>query len=170
MLLIANGIFFSFNVYADDDLIAYKIKAGYLYNFTKFVTWPTLDSATVFNFCILGGNELSEIFNPLESHQVLNNPIKVYYYNSFSQIPKNLTCHILYINDDSITIPSNFNLNNTLTVGNDTDFTSHGGMIGFTIDDNRIKLQINIDIVKSSSLKISAKLLELASVVTARNK
>ena len=32
-------LLFSQSLYAEDTTVEYKIKAGYLYNFTKFVTW-----------------------------------------------------------------------------------------------------------------------------------
>src|SRR5438132_11379739 len=32
----------------------YEVKAAFLYNFTKFVEWPTLPATDAFNICILG--------------------------------------------------------------------------------------------------------------------
>ncbi|MFI3187409.1 MAG: YfiR family protein, partial [Methylococcaceae bacterium] len=53
------GVFFglvlllSQQVIASDVDVEYKVKAGYLYNFTKFITWPE-DSSASFNLCIVG--------------------------------------------------------------------------------------------------------------------
>jgi len=46
------------SLYAEDASVEYKIKAGYLFNFTKFVTWADDDSET-FNLCILGNDPLA---------------------------------------------------------------------------------------------------------------
>ena len=42
------GYLFSQLTCADEASVEYKIKAGYLYNFTKFVTWPE-DNDKTFN-------------------------------------------------------------------------------------------------------------------------
>lgn len=160
---------YSFTIQADDITSVYKIKAGYLYNFTKFITWST-QFTTSFNVCVIGDIEFTEVLKPIEQHQVLETPIKIHSYDNIHQIPRNTHCHILFINDGTVDIPSSYNTVNTLVVGNDSDFTAHGGMISFIITDNKVKLQINTDAIKSSSLKVSAKLLEVAYIVTtARN-
>ena len=59
-------LLFSQLLYADDSSVEYKIKAGYLYNFTKFITWSA-DNAETFNLCILGDDPFGELINPITS-------------------------------------------------------------------------------------------------------
>lgn len=167
-LFIIISIIYSFPVTADDIASVHKIKAGYLYNFTKFITW-SIPITTSFNVCVLRDSEFAEILKPIEQHQVLTKPIKIYQYDSIHQISKNIHCHILFINDSITELPANYDISDTLIVGDDTNFITRGGMISFVIVDDRVKLQINPDAIKASSLKVSAKLLEVAYIVTARN-
>jgi len=51
-----------------------------------------------------------------------------------------------------------------LTVGDGEDFTRAGGVIRFYREKNRIRFEVNVKAVDRSKLKISAKLLKLATI------
>jgi hypothetical protein len=53
-----------------------------------------------------------------------------------------------------------------LTVGETDNFLSDGGMIRFHLEENRIRFDIDLDAAESAHLKISSRLLLLASMVT----
>jgi hypothetical protein len=57
------------------------------------------------------------------------------------------------------------NRRGVLTVGDAADFARIGGMIGFYVENNKIRLQINARTAKEANLSISSKLLRLAAVV-----
>ncbi|MDD5275862.1 MAG: YfiR family protein [Methylovulum sp.] len=150
-------------LYADGESVEYKIKAGYLYNFTKFIDWPA-DNYKTFNLCILGTDPFGSLIDPIEEREVFGRPIKLFRLNNgYSFTPNKLAyCHIFFIGEPSATPPT---LHNQLTVGESPGFAQHGGMIGFINQDGRIKLQINLAAIKQSGLKISAKLLEVADII-----
>jgi hypothetical protein len=154
-------------LYADaaDSSVEYKIKAGYLYNFTKFITWPP-DNAETFNLCILGNDPFAGLIDPIEQRSVMGRPIKVYRFDSPKSMDHEPHCHILFISP-SIKNTSAIvqNLDDTLVVGESGDFINQGGMIGFVNKQGKIKLQINLKTIDQSGLKVSAKLLEVADVV-----
>jgi hypothetical protein len=52
-----------------------------------------------------------------------------------------------------------------LTVGDAQDFAARGGMIGFFVDDGRMRFAINRGAVQRTRLKLSAQLLTLAKIV-----
>jgi hypothetical protein len=52
-----------------------------------------------------------------------------------------------------------------LTVGEAPGFCHDGGMIAFRLENSNVKLEINPDAAQRAGLKISSKLLALASVV-----
>ena len=64
-MLIGLAVLFSGCLVADDANLEYKIKAGYLYNFTKFITWPEVNGAT-FNLCILGADPFGALIDPIQ--------------------------------------------------------------------------------------------------------
>ena len=161
-------LLFSSVLYAEDSSVEYKIKAGYLYNFTKFVTWAD-DISETFNLCILGNDPFGELIGPIEQRSAMGRPIKLFRLNSLSSIKKQLHCHILYVSSSLEGMPVAKDIDNTLIVGESAEFIAQGGMIGFDNNQGKIKLQINLNAIKQSGLKVSAKLLEVADVVKGDN-
>lgn len=138
--------------------LEYKIKAAYLYNFTKFITWIK-DDARTFNLCILGNDPFNNVIDPIEKRSVSGRPIKLIRSNHFSNLPH---CHIIYLGKNA---PAIHALHNTLLVCEQSDFEPKKGMINFIQKNDTIRLQINLDTLKHSGLQISAKLLEVAETI-----
>lgn len=158
---------------ADDENLEFKIKAGYLYNFTKFITWPKINSAT-FNLCIIGADPFGADIDPIEKKSAFSLPIKILRLDEadFLSAPNvKAVCHIFYVSaTDNLKIifekiqayPYKHKI---LVVGESEAFAAEGGMIGFVKRDSQIKLQINLQSVQQTDLKISAKLLEIAELI-----
>jgi hypothetical protein len=150
----------------------YEVKAAFLFHFTRFVEWPEQSfpiTNSPFIIGILGenpfGNALSEI---VSGEEVKGHPLVIQHYQSASEI-KN--CHILFINSDNPDVLSVINLTkeqNILTVSDIPDFPSKGGMIGFFIENNKVRLRINLDRARAANLNIDSKLLRLAQIVKSK--
>jgi len=142
--------------------IEQKIKVAYIYNFTKFITWPRHSSHT-FNICISRNNSFATLFKTLESKTALGMPIKLHKIGHFDH-PKN--CHIIFfdplLNNGFITSVYN---SGTLIVSENTTANRNEGMINFIVRNGKVKLQINNTYAKQAGLEISAKLLEIAQLV-----
>jgi hypothetical protein len=142
--------------------VEYKIKAAYLYNFTKFITWPERQSET-FNLCILGKDPFGSLIESIESREALGLPIKLVRMRRYDASKK---CHLLFLGsatrkDTRELIASS----GILTVSEKQHFAKYGGMIGFVIKEGKVKLQINLAKLKESGLEISAKLLEIVEII-----
>jgi len=154
-------------VVADEDNAEFKVKAGYLYNFTKFVTWPK-DDSTTFNICILGNDPFGELIDPIEKRTAFGLPIKLFRINTISNTQR---CHIVYIGSGTREQVAQKgalvirDIGNTLSVGEGEAFAEGLGMIGFVSREGRIKLQVNLKNLQQSGLTVSAKLLEVAEIV-----
>ncbi|MCQ8182539.1 YfiR family protein [Methylomonas sp. SURF-1] len=153
---------------AEDNELEYKVKGAYLYNFTKFITWPAKASPT-FNICIIGNDPFGHLLDPLESKTVQDKPIKLIRYDSAKQARD---CDIAYFDNPDqrpeqplagvLTVGS---LKTALTVSSQPFFAESGGMIGFVLDDAKVKLHINLKALKKNGLTVSAKLIEVATLV-----
>jgi len=151
-----------------DDNIEFKIKTAYLYNFTKFIVWPE-SAVPTFNLCVIGNTPIKSMLASLENKSVADKPIRIRYFDSVAQVSD---CHIAYFERletaDGVT-PNTLllanTLNRTLTVGSQDNFAEQGGMIGFVLEDEKLKLHINLPAIKRQGLSISAKLIEVASKV-----
>jgi len=151
----------------DGEDMEYKIKAAYLYNFTKFVNWPA-DTSPTFNVCVIGDTPLRPILGSLESKTALDKPIRILAVENTKQLTQ---CHIAYFEhaakgDDTLkNVLNSAALTRTLTVSSQSDFVHHGGMIGFVLEDEKVKLTVNLKALKQQGLTMSAKLIEVATLV-----
>jgi hypothetical protein len=55
--------------------------------------------------------------------------------------------------------------NSVLTVGESEHFVQDGGMIGFLLEENKIRFEINLEAAEHAKLKVSSRLLALAKTV-----
>ena len=148
----------------------YQVKAGFLFNFAKFITWPEAafpSPDTPFVIAIVGTDPFGVILDQaVAGKQVLDRPIVVRRFATLDDIDR---CHILFASR-SVTNQYEriFNKANTLfslTVGESDQFAQRGGIINFVIRDQKIRFEINPDAARRADVRINAKLLKLAEIV-----
>ncbi|MGR9115585.1 MAG: YfiR family protein [Gammaproteobacteria bacterium] len=144
----------------------YKVKADYLYNFTKFVTWPKLEGES-FNVCILGSDPFGQLISQIEQKTVAGYPVKLIRLVQFDAAKR---CHMLYIAQSSERLyPSSGYPEGILTVGESEYFIEQGGMFALNRIDGTIRLKINMDACIEKKLTVSVKLLEVAEWIGGRD-
>lgn len=156
---------------AADQPTEYQLKAAYLYHFAQFVEWPPSafpQSNSPLIVGVLGENPFGPDLRRVVQGKVLgNHPIIVQEFHSLSDMTNQ--CQILFISTSEKRLPDIFaslNGTSTLTVGEADRFTESGGMIRFVTEGGKIRFQINQTAAEKAGLKMSFKLLSLASKVT----
>lgn len=150
-----------------------KIRAAYIYQFSQFVTWPPaqLSSEKYFTICVLGNEPLSDDLAPLNRRQLDERLIKVI---SAKTLHDSAGCSILYIAKTEQPrlqdILDYFQNKPVLTVSSIPNFAASGGIIGFIITDNKVRLEINRASALHANITISAKLLEIARLIKSERK
>ena len=149
----------------------YTIKAGFVYNFTKFIQWPASVDASIesqgLQFCIAGKDRFGRALDGFAKALEENNKSLVI---QKGVLPKSSTaCHILFI-DSSVSDQLEEYLKHvkgkpTLVVSDSPDFAERGVGINFVIRRNKTRFEINPYTVKESGIKISSELLKLAILV-----
>jgi hypothetical protein len=153
-----------------DSAGEYELKAAMLYNLTNFVDWPDSaypDPRLSLHLCVLGKDPFGNALTFTVSNKPASvKPVSIRYLQSDREFGG---CHILYISSSergsATQIFSTVNGSGVLTVGEMTQFAAHGGMIQFSLEDRRVRFDINLDAASRSGLRISSKLLALAHVV-----
>jgi hypothetical protein len=155
---------------ADEAQISeYRVKSAFLYNFSRFVTWPeaTLQDRTDFSLCVMGTDPFGAQLDKLSGKAVHNRTLVVRRLNSLAMVDD---CHLVYIGED--TMPTDILLLvrelPVLTVSDAEDFIEQGGIIQFKLIQSKVRFRINMDAANSAGLRISSKLLSLAISVTGR--
>ena len=148
----------------------YQIKAAFLFNFAKFVEWPPATAAPESGpicMCILGrdpfGPALEEV---IQGKTVNSRRLQV---RRTTRVEQVRSCHVLFISDsergrlsEALALLRDTSI---LTVGEMERFVQHGGMIHFLMESNKVRFEINRDAAERAGLKISSKLLQLATIV-----
>ncbi|MES2375987.1 MAG: YfiR family protein [Bacteroidota bacterium] len=149
--------------------LEYQVKAAFLYNFTRFVSWPSsaFNSSTApFVIGIVGRDPFgSYLEDVIDQEKVDEHPIVVQRYRDVKDINN---CQILYIpagDDDKIKeVISAVAHQNVLTVSDADKFVNWGGVISFFKEDNKLRVQINIAAAKAAGVEISSKLLKISKI------
>lgn len=157
---------------ADEQLVTeHRIKAAFLYNFSRFIDWPEeLQHPDRFTICVLGIDPFGDAIDSLAGKAVHNRKLDIL------RLPGRAVageCRIVYISDsesdriDSILAP--LEDRPVLTVSDSTAFAEKGGMIRLKLVNNKVRFDINIDAAQRAGLNISSKLLSLATIVRDKN-
>jgi len=154
---------------ASDD---YHMKAAFLYHFAQLVDWPNdafdgSDSPLI--LCTLEDDAFyDELENTIQGKQIGSRTIRIRHVH-ISQATHG--CNMLFINKregKDLPLATLRNLP-VLTVGEADDFVSSGEMIRFRLVEDKIRFDINLGAANSSHLKISSRLLVLATSVIRAN-
>jgi hypothetical protein len=148
----------------------HQVKAVFLYNFTQFVAWPESafsgkDAPLVVG--ILGPDPFKDYLDAVvEGEKAATHPIII---KRFQKLEEVENCHILFVGEPVSQLGEvlrSLKKSQVLTVGDVKGFSEKGGMVGFVTQGGRIRLQVNLDAVKSAELEVSSKLLRLAEIVS----
>jgi len=147
----------------------YQVKALFLYNFINFVDWPaesSINSSPTINVCVIGEDPFENALDEIENKTVKGKKLAIKFYRSYDE-PKG--CHLLFIpasgKRHTAHILKSVREANVLTVGDTEESARQGSVIGFYIEQRKVRFTVNIEAAKRAGLKISAKLLKLAKII-----
>jgi hypothetical protein len=148
----------------------YHIKAAFLFHFAQLVDWPpeALGSGNrPLNFCTVGEQAVPDALeSTVMGKQIGPHSINVQHLREGDD-PR--YCHVLYIllrdKKHVAAILAVLQKTAVLTVGESDDFIQEGGMIGFSLQENKIRFDINLRAAQRVNIKISSRLLLLAKTV-----
>ena len=144
----------------------YEVKAAFLYNFTRFVTWPALPAGQdkdSLNLCIIGNDPFGDLLNPIRDRKSQGKSLNLLYPDD----PLNIVdCQAVFVGESQLrNLPLINELSqkhHILTVSDTPDFVGKGGMIGYVKQGNVIRFEINLTSATAAGLTINSRLLELA--------
>jgi len=144
----------------EDDL-----RAAFLLNFARFVTWPGehAEGPTPLVICIVANPGLATVLHALVAGQtVRGRPLVVL---SLKALPPPSAVHILYLTtrqrQPTQWLPGNAGAA-ILTISDNPDFCRLGGMIALYSEGRRMRFEINQESLQRRGLHASSKLLALS--------
>ena len=146
----------------------YEVKAAFLYNFTKFVEWPqTSEPSQAFAICILGDDPFESTIDRLTAGKTVSGRAlqirRIKEPADFKQ-----QCQIVFVGASEKSKAAKLieatRGTPVLTVGESREFLRLGGMVFLSTETDHVSLVINAAATLSAKLKVSAKLMTLATV------
>lgn len=152
------------------DFPEYVVKAGFLYNFAKYVEWPAdafASPAAPIVVGIVGSDPFgAELDRTLQNKTVDGRAFEIHRYREAAEIQP---VHILFVSRSErarlASILGRVQDAPVLTVGEHEGFSLAGGVITILIEAQKPRLQINPDAARHKRMTIDAKLLQIATIV-----
>lgn len=155
---------------AQTSMAEYQVKALFLCNFIKYVTWPAAAMPGVTSpivIGILGQDNFDDSLTQAVEGKNFNGRAIMIKHLSAGDDPSG--CAILFVSESENSrlggILGRIGTLPILTVGEDESFLQKGGIINFMLKDGKIHLAINLAGAQRANLQISSKLLSVADVV-----
>jgi hypothetical protein len=148
----------------------YQVKAAFLFNFAKFVEWPSdafLNTDAPLEICVLGQDPFGRDFEQVIIEKTVNgHRLEIAHPEG---VPQARACQILFIvaseKQKVRDILQGLAGASVLTVGDAPGFAKMGGVINFVLDENRVRFEINVKAAERAHLKLSARLLTVAKLI-----
>jgi hypothetical protein len=149
--------------------LEYNVKAALLVKFVRFIEWPErafADPQSPVEVCVLAPNPFAEaLAAALQGEMVGTRALTARDVKSASA---GADCHLLFVPAGAesraaalIRSPGS----HTVTVGESRRFEQMGGAVSFVLEGGRVRFNVNLRPVEERGVRISARMLQLASRV-----
>lgn len=150
-----------------------QLKAIYLYQFTRYVKWPTPSvplkdgSKPDFVIGVLGDTPVTGVLKLISKRKnVFGRKIVI---REFSSRAEMTPCQILLLaRNKSAVVPEILKAlkgNSTLVVGDGPGMALKGAHINFVVKNKRMKFELNLEALRNTTLRVSSQLKKLAIIV-----
>jgi hypothetical protein len=159
------------NVRAQGGAVSeYEVKAAFLFHFAQFVEWPQQtfkNDGEPLVYCTVGDDPFhGGLEAALKGKTIGAHPLQVRHAKRAEDASG---CQVIFLGEnEKKLLPellATFERNPVLVVGESEHFAQSGGTIGFCLEENKIRFEVNLDAAGKAKLKISSKLLALAKSV-----
>ncbi len=147
--------------------LEYRVKAAFLYNFAKFVTWPAAafpDGSAPVVFCIVGEDPFGDLLeSTTKDRKVEGRNIEIRRVTADALLAG---CHLVFLSGSDVgrtaRVLQQAKSAGALAIGESDDFLGGGGMIRLLVEDGKVRFDVSTRATETVGLKVSSQLLKLA--------
>jgi hypothetical protein len=146
----------------------YEVKAAFLYQFTRFVTWPQEDARNgTFGIGIVGDDPFGAALERVVAGKAVRGlPVVLRRFKRAADVD---SCQIVFLGQEDDgqagALLDRMRRTPVLTIGETRGFMDHGGIIRFRLENNRVRFEIAPRAAEMAHLKLSSKLYGVAEIV-----
>ncbi len=145
----------------------YVVKSAFLYNFAKFVEWPSESfplNRPSFVICLIGNAPFGNSLDTISGKRVGEREVRVQRIDTLAAIS---SCNLLFVSESETgrlkPILDSARQAHVLTVSDMENFDGSGGIIRLFTAADKIRFSINDNAAHQAGLEISSQLLKLSS-------
>ena len=158
------------NLPANSTAEEYSVKAAFLFHFAQFVEWPPetfKEAGTPLVYCTIGEDPFhGSLDAALNGKTIGARSLHVRHLKQPSELQG---CHVVFLGEKEkrlfSTVLELLKGSPVLIVGESEHFVQDGGTIGFSLEENKIRFEVNLEAAEKARLRISSRLLALAKTV-----
>lgn len=145
-----------------------KLKAVYLFNFTKMVSWPAnsfSDEKSPIRIAVSDKCQFKPVLDILatNSKPIKGRKVEIIQFSRFEEIEG---AHVVYFDEKASKEIEDYQeklgLSPTLTVGEGSQFAVEGGCLGYVVPKTKLRYWINLKAVQNGKLKMAPQFLRTA--------
>lgn len=147
------------------ELPEYRLKAAFVYNFALFTEWPHESGDRLF-VCVLGQDPFGREIDALDGKVVGRRLIAIRRQGIEQPVDE---CDIVFVPRSSIDhlprLLTRLQGSPVLTVADSPGAAAKGVALNMVVNDGRVTFEANLKTVRAANLRVSSKLLRLATKV-----
>jgi hypothetical protein len=153
---------------AEEKPTEYEVKAVYLFNFAKFVEWPSIPADEGeegrFTLCVLGRDPFGRLLDRALAGETLHGRRAAT--RRIATAQEASSCRMVFISESETgrleQVLRTLGEESILTVSDMDDFSSRGGMIQLVLEEDRVRFEVNLTAATKAGLALSSELLKVA--------
>lgn len=147
----------------------FEVKAAFLCSFSEYVDWPGELAEGPVRIGILGKDPFGALLEATAKERpIQSRPLEIL---RLSEAREGRACHIVFIaSSEKAALPAHLEAlegANVLTVSDLESFVARRGMIGFFLENRRVRFEVDPLAAERAGLRISSHLLRLGRVPAA---
>jgi hypothetical protein len=144
------------------SMAEYRVKAAFIYNFAKYVDWPTVDSKE-FHVCTAGRDDLGGALSALDRRMAQGREIQVRQNVAMDQLKD---CQIIFVGEKESKLLTSVVRqlwgSPVLIVSDNQQAVEAGAHITLASAEDRVEFDVNLATLQRANLKASSQMLKLA--------
>jgi YfiR/HmsC-like len=145
----------------------HEVYSMMVFNFVKYVQWPTNDNSKEFVIGVVGNSEIYNTLNTWYAGKAKGS--KTYVIKKFNNASEVTDCQVIFIDKSKSgefdAVNNKVRGKGTLVVTDRAGLGSRGSCINFKTVDERLRFELNQQAIEASNLKVAGSLTSMAILI-----
>ncbi len=153
--------------YSQESRPLHEVYSMMVFNFVKYVQWPTNDNSKEFVIGVVGSNDIYNTLNAWYGGKAKGN--KTYVIKKFNSADDLSDCQVVFIDKSKSgefdAVNAKVRGKGTLVVTDRNGLGAKGSCINFKTVDEKLRFELNQQAMEASNLKVSSALSSMAILI-----